>query len=86
MKQFKVEGLYVICTVDIIKEVKYIQVLKIWDLLPFDEISKLTKRLENIFAAYTDEYISHCTAKSLEGYAHLLSIYTNFNETMISHS
>nr|KAJ0190303.1 hypothetical protein LSAT_V11C800402640 [Lactuca sativa] len=67
MKQFKVEGLYVICTVDIIKEVKYIQVLKIWDLLPFDEISKLTKRLENIFAAYTDEYISHCTAKSLEG-------------------
>ncbi|KAI3778696.1 hypothetical protein L2E82_08079 [Cichorium intybus] len=67
LKQFKVEGLYVICTVDIIKESKYIQVLKIWDLLPFDEISKLTKRLESIFAAYTDDYISRCTAKSFEG-------------------
>ncbi|KAL4575598.1 hypothetical protein LXL04_022446 [Taraxacum kok-saghyz] len=67
IKQFKVEGLYVICTTDVVKESKYEQVLKIWDLLPFDEISKLTKRLETIFAAYTDDYISRCTAKSLEG-------------------
>ncbi|PWA75023.1 hypothetical protein CTI12_AA245630 [Artemisia annua] len=57
LKQFKVEGLYVICTNDIIKEVKYVQVLKVWDVLALDEIPKLTKRLESIFSAYTDAYI-----------------------------
>ncbi|GJU74504.1 reverse transcriptase domain-containing protein [Tanacetum coccineum] len=58
LKQFKVEGFYVICTNDIIKEVKYVQVLKVWDVLALDEIPKLTKRLESIFSAYTDAYIS----------------------------
>ncbi|KAJ0897871.1 putative DNA helicase [Helianthus annuus] len=67
LKKFKVEGLYIICSVDIIKEVNYIQVLKVWDILPLEEIPKLTKRLESIFSAYTDEYISRCTAKCLEG-------------------
>ena len=51
LKQFKVEGLYVICTIDIIKEVNYIQVLKVWNILALDEIPKLTKRLESIFSA-----------------------------------
>ncbi|XP_076911049.1 uncharacterized protein LOC143568899 [Bidens hawaiensis] len=67
LKKFKVEGLYVICSIDIIKEVKYIQVLKVWDILPLEEIPKLTKRLESIFSAYTDDYINRCTAKCLEG-------------------
>jgi hypothetical protein len=73
LKQFKVEGFYVICTIDIIKEVKYIQVLKVWDILSLDEIPKLTKRLDNIFSAYADAYINMCTEKCLEGYVHLLS-------------
>ncbi|XP_076915166.1 uncharacterized protein LOC143574429 [Bidens hawaiensis] len=67
LKKFKVEGLYIICSVDIIKEVKYTQVLKVWDILPLEEIPKLTKRLESIFSAYTDDYINRCTAKCLEG-------------------
>nr|XP_043619935.1 uncharacterized protein LOC122591753 [Erigeron canadensis] len=67
LKQFKVEGLYIICTIDIIKDIKYIQVLKVWDVLPFEEIPKLRQRLENIFFAYTDDYINRCTAKCLEG-------------------
>nr|GEW37032.1 UvrD-like helicase, ATP-binding domain, P-loop containing nucleoside triphosphate hydrolase [Tanacetum cinerariifolium] len=67
IKQFKVEGYYVICTIDVIKEVKYIQVLKVWDILTLEEIPKLTKRLESIFAAYTDDYINRCTAKCLDG-------------------
>ncbi|GKA24657.1 UvrD-like helicase, ATP-binding domain, P-loop containing nucleoside triphosphate hydrolase [Tanacetum coccineum] len=67
LKQFKVEGLYVICTIDIIKECKYIQVLKVWDILPLEDISKLTKRLDIIFSAYTEEYINRCTTKCLEG-------------------
>ncbi|GKB78324.1 UvrD-like helicase, ATP-binding domain, P-loop containing nucleoside triphosphate hydrolase [Tanacetum coccineum] len=67
VKQFKVEGFYVICTIDIIKEVKYIQVLKVWDVLALDEIPKLIKQLESIFSAYTDAYINRCTEKCLEG-------------------
>ncbi|KAJ9554076.1 hypothetical protein OSB04_018121 [Centaurea solstitialis] len=67
LKKFKVEGLYVICTIDIINEFKYIQVLKVWDILHLEEIPKLSKRLENIFAVYTDDYINRCTEKCLEG-------------------
>ncbi|KAI3734275.1 hypothetical protein L6452_13740 [Arctium lappa] len=67
LKKFKVEGLYVICTIDIIKEFKYVQVLKVWDILPLEDIPKLSKRLDNIFSAYTDDYIHRCTAKCLDG-------------------
>ncbi|KAK1416344.1 hypothetical protein QVD17_32134 [Tagetes erecta] len=67
LKKFKVEGLYVICSVDIIKEVKYTQVLKVWDILPLEEIPKLTKRLESIFYTYTDDYINRCTTNYREG-------------------
>ncbi|KAI3730441.1 hypothetical protein L1987_61611 [Smallanthus sonchifolius] len=67
LKKFKVEGLYIICSIDIIKEVKYIQILKVWDVLPLEEIPKLTKRLESIFSAYTDDYINRCTSKCFEG-------------------
>nr|XP_043619930.1 uncharacterized protein LOC122591746 [Erigeron canadensis] len=67
LKQFKVAGLYIICSIDIIKEYNYVQVLKVWDILPLEEIPKLRKRLEYIFAAYMDDYINHCTEKRLEG-------------------
>ncbi|GJZ22674.1 UvrD-like helicase, ATP-binding domain, P-loop containing nucleoside triphosphate hydrolase [Tanacetum coccineum] len=67
LKQFKVEGIYVICTIDIIKEVKYTQVLKVLNILPLDEILELTKLLESIFFAYSDDYINRCTEKCLEG-------------------
>ncbi|KAJ0765114.1 putative TPR and ankyrin repeat-containing protein [Helianthus annuus] len=66
LSKFKAEGVYIICSVDIIKEVRYIQVLKVWDVLHLEEIPKLTKRLESIFSAYTDDYISLCSSKCLE--------------------
>ncbi|XP_059668939.1 uncharacterized protein LOC132314035 [Cornus florida] len=65
VKQFKVEGLYVVCTIDIVKESRYIQVLKVWDILPLEEISKLVKCLDSIIAMYTDDFIKRC--KCLEG-------------------
>ncbi|GJZ25238.1 UvrD-like helicase, ATP-binding domain, P-loop containing nucleoside triphosphate hydrolase [Tanacetum coccineum] len=68
LKQFNVEGLYIISTIDIIKDINYVQVIKVWDVLPFEEIPKLTKRLENIFSAYTEDYISRCTEKLFEGH------------------
>ncbi|KAJ9554222.1 hypothetical protein OSB04_018267 [Centaurea solstitialis] len=67
LKKFKVEGLYVVCTIDIIKEFKYVQVLKVLDILPLEDIPKLSKRLDRLFAAYTDDYIKRCTAKYIDG-------------------
>ncbi|XP_052204545.1 uncharacterized protein LOC127809631 isoform X2 [Diospyros lotus] len=67
LKRFKVEGLYVVCSIDIKKESTYFQVLKVWDILPLEEIPKLIKRLEGMFALYTDDFISHCKEKCLEG-------------------
>ncbi|KAF2320974.1 hypothetical protein GH714_032328 [Hevea brasiliensis] len=67
LKQFKVEGLYVICSIDIQKEQRYTQVLKVWDILPVEEIPRLVKRLNGIFQRYTDDFISRCNEKFLEG-------------------
>lgn len=67
VKQFKVEGRYVVCSVDIQKESTYTQVLRVWDILPLEEVGKLLKRLDNIFSMYTDEFIKLCKEKYLEG-------------------
>ncbi|KAL4392729.1 hypothetical protein AHAS_Ahas03G0374200 [Arachis hypogaea] len=67
LKQFKVEGLYVICSTDIEKESRYMQVLKIWDVLPPEDIPKLVRRLDNIFGSYSDDFVSRCNEKYFEG-------------------
>ncbi|XP_060210817.1 uncharacterized protein LOC132637797 [Lycium barbarum] len=67
VKQFKVEGRYVVCSVDIQKESTYTQVLRVWDVLPLEEVAKLLKRLDNICSMYTDEFINLCKEKCLEG-------------------
>ncbi|KAI4357246.1 hypothetical protein L6164_001207 [Bauhinia variegata] len=67
LKQVKVEGLYVICGADIEKESRYTQVLKIWDVLPLEEIPKLVKRLDGIFGRFTDDFICRCMEKCFEG-------------------
>lgn len=73
LKQYKVEGLYVVCSIDIVKDFSYTQVLKIWDLLPQEEIPKLLKRLESIFGKYTDDFINKCNEKCFDGYVELYS-------------
>ncbi|KAG5545643.1 hypothetical protein RHGRI_017953 [Rhododendron griersonianum] len=67
LKQFKVEGLYIVCSIDIIKDSMYIQVLKVWDVLPLDKISKLAKRLDGMFAMYSDDFINCCNQKLCDG-------------------
>ncbi|XP_068331789.1 uncharacterized protein [Pyrus communis] len=67
LRQYKVEGLYVVCSIDIVKEMKYIQVLKIWDILPLEDIPKLKNRLESIFNRYTDDFINRCNETCLDG-------------------
>ncbi|XP_019462940.1 PREDICTED: uncharacterized protein LOC109361863 [Lupinus angustifolius] len=67
LMQFKVEGLYVLCSKDIVKESSYTQVLKIWDILPLEGIPELVKRLDNLFRSYSDDFITHCNEKCFEG-------------------
>ncbi|XVE85514.1 hypothetical protein DITRI_Ditri17bG0096700 [Diplodiscus trichospermus] len=68
LKQFKVEGLYIVCSIDLEKQQRrYTQVLKAWDLLPLEDIGRLVKRLDGIFKMYTDDFICHCNEKYLEG-------------------
>ena len=75
LKQFKVEDLYIVCANDIVKEwsdimkeLRYHQVLKIWDVLPVEDIQKLVKRLDGMYGKYMDDFINHCQEKCLEGY------------------
>ncbi|KAL3731195.1 hypothetical protein ACJRO7_028121 [Eucalyptus globulus] len=67
VRQFKAEGLYVICTIDVVKELRYIQILKIWDVMPLEDVAKLVKRLDSIFETYSDDFISRCNEKCFEG-------------------
>ncbi|TYK30411.1 uncharacterized protein E5676_scaffold349G00130 [Cucumis melo var. makuwa] len=67
LKKIKVERLYVICSIDIVKESAYMQVLRIWDVLPLEDISKLVKHLDNIFSSYTDEYVNLCQEICYDG-------------------
>lgn len=73
LKKIKVERLYVICAIDIVKEEStYMQVLRIWDVLLLEDISKLIKHLDSIFSSYTDEYINLCQEICYDGYVALL--------------
>ncbi|OWM65616.1 hypothetical protein CDL15_Pgr017113 [Punica granatum] len=67
IKQFKPENLYILCTVDIEKESKYIQILKIWDVLPLEDTAKTIERLNGVYMRFTDEYVSRCKEKRFEG-------------------
>ncbi|KAK8549818.1 hypothetical protein V6N13_055384, partial [Hibiscus sabdariffa] len=69
LKQFNIEGLYIVCSIDIEKErwYRFTQVLKAWDLLPLEGIARLVKRLDDIFKIYTDDFICHCNEKYLNG-------------------
>lgn len=67
VQKFKVENFYLLCSIDIVKEVRYTQVLKIWDVLTLEHLEKVVNRLDSIFSAYTEDFIRHCSQKCLEG-------------------
>ncbi|KAI3888827.1 hypothetical protein MKW92_003170 [Papaver armeniacum] len=82
VKQFKVGRLYVISAVDIMKYSSYVQVLKIWDILPLEEMPKLVKRLDNIFSMYTDDFINRCKEKNADGDMEVPVIWEPCNEVV----
>ena len=71
LEQYKVNGcLNLVWTVDILKENSYyIQILKIWDMLPLSEIPRVANHLDVLFENYTVDKMSQCKYKSLNGYA-----------------
>ncbi|KAL6538714.1 hypothetical protein OROGR_012702 [Orobanche gracilis] len=63
LKLFKVEIYHVVCSIDIVKDTIYKQVLKVWDILLMNETTKLFKRLDSIFSMYTDNFVKLCNDK-----------------------
>ncbi|KAG7997202.1 hypothetical protein I3843_01G200400 [Carya illinoinensis] len=55
LEQYQVNGsLILVWTVDIVKQnAYYIQILKIWDILPLSKMSQLANRLDVLFGSYT---------------------------------
>ena len=81
LEQYKVKGLlHLVWTVDILKEnSNYIQILKVWDILPLSEMPKLANQLDVLFENYTLEKINHCKHRSLSGYASCLNSFLSTN-------
>uniref|UniRef100_A0A3B6CCA9 UvrD-like helicase ATP-binding domain-containing protein n=2 Tax=Triticum aestivum TaxID=4565 RepID=A0A3B6CCA9_WHEAT len=60
-KVYKIRDLYLIWNIDMEKrERKYIQIIKIWDLLSQQHVARTVQRLEVVFSMYTDDYLDHC--------------------------
>lgn len=63
------ELLYLIWSVEIHKQDSdFVQVMKIWDIVPFSDIPKLTERLDIIFGNYTVDKMNRCKHRSFDGY------------------
>lgn len=63
------EMLHVIWNVDIIEEnASYVQILKVWDVLPWFEVPKLVNHLNTFFSTYSTERLNCCKFRCAEGY------------------
>eukprot|EP00268_Persea_americana_P061655 TRINITY_DN7809_c0_g1_i10.p1 TRINITY_DN7809_c0_g1~~TRINITY_DN7809_c0_g1_i10.p1 ORF type:complete len:1075 (+),score=189.17 TRINITY_DN7809_c0_g1_i10:241-3465(+) len=68
LKKYGVKGQHVIWAVDILMEDShYIQVLKIWDIVPLAEIPKLVVRLNAKIGMYAEDHKLKCRFKCKEG-------------------
>jgi hypothetical protein len=67
---YKVDGqLNLVWTVDILKEDSYhIQVMKVWDVVPLSDITRLVNHLYTIFESYTADKVHRCQQRHVEGY------------------
>ena len=73
IKCFKAEGLFIIYSLYIEKDLKYKQILKIWDIKPLTDVKVLVECLSDIHELYTDDFLNLCKAKSHKGYTHIFS-------------
>jgi len=85
LETYKVDGqLNLVWTVDILKEDSYhIQVIRVWDVVPFSDIPRLAKHLDILFGSCTVNKMRHCKHRCNEGYE-LNSLYLLSNITQLS--
>lgn len=72
LEQYKVNNgsLFLVWTVDIVKQnAYYIQILKIWDILPLSKMPQLANHLDAFFGNYTVDMINRCKQKCFDRYA-----------------
>ncbi|KAJ4974780.1 hypothetical protein NE237_007954 [Protea cynaroides] len=69
LEVYKVDELLnIVWTVDIFREnFNCIQVLKVWDILPLQEIPKLANQLDSLFGNYRVDDMNRCKFKCAEG-------------------
>lgn len=69
LEQYKIHGFRLIWSTDVLKENStYIQILKVWDVLPSLGVPKLAKHIETILRTYTMDKLNCCKKKYFEGY------------------
>lgn len=63
------ESLYLVWTIDIIKDnSNYVQVLKIWDVLPLSEVTNLAKNIDISYRSYSADILRCCKTRCYDGY------------------
>ncbi|KAL8056362.1 hypothetical protein ABFX02_04G115400 [Erythranthe guttata] len=82
VKQIKVARYYVVCSIDLVKDPVYVQIFKVWDVLPTTDTTKLLKRLDNLFAMYTDDFIDRSNDKLCEGNLEVPKSWSDCNDVI----
>ncbi|KAM3389468.1 hypothetical protein ACQJBY_011549 [Aegilops geniculata] len=67
-KIYKVRNLYLVWSTDVEKtEGRYFQIIRIWDLVSQQNVTRTVQHLENLFSMYTDDYLDHCRRVQTQG-------------------
>lgn len=66
---YKVGDLCLVWSTDLENGARLFQIIRIWELVTSQHIEKITRRLQNLFSMYTDDYMEHCRRVHMEGYA-----------------
>jgi hypothetical protein len=67
-KVYRIRDLYLVWSIDVEKNERYFQIIRVWDLLSQQHVTRTVQHLENLFSMYTDDYIDHCRRVQTEGY------------------
>ncbi|ONM14317.1 P-loop containing nucleoside triphosphate hydrolase superfamily protein [Zea mays] len=66
-KAYRIRDLYLVWSIDLEKNERYFQMIRVWDLLSQQHVARTVQHLENLFSMYTDEYLDHCRSVQTEG-------------------
>ncbi|RDX70408.1 putative helicase MAGATAMA 3, partial [Mucuna pruriens] len=67
------ESLYLAWTIDILEEnSNYVQVLKIWDILPLSEVSNLARDIDISYRSYSVDILKCCKIRCSDGSANVI--------------